>query len=164
MNITFIGMPGAGKSTLGKKVAELLHYRFIDIDLLIEQKEKLKLPEVLAKYGEKRFLELEEETIFSLGVLQNSILSPGGSVIYLEKAMEFLKNNSIMVFLDVPFPMIERRIGSAPRGIIGLQEKSLEQLFLERKILYEKDADAVVKVLENSDVEDVVGEALAILK
>ncbi len=163
MNFTLIGMPGAGKSTLGKKIAEALQYRFIDIDALIEKKEGLKIPQVLAKAGEKRFLELEEKAVLSLDITVNCIISPGGSIVYLGKAMEFLKNNSKIIFLDAPLSLIKTRLKEAPRGIVGLQ-KSLEKLHSERQMLYQKYADATMKISENSDSGQAAQELLKLVK
>ena len=164
MNFTFIGMPGAGKSTIGRKVAEILQYRFIDVDALLEQKEELRIPEIIAKYGEKHFLKLEEKAVFSLNLIGNCIISPGGSIVYAKQAMMFLKSNSIVIFLDVPLNLIEKRLKDAPRGIIGLSEKSLEKLYFERQILYQKYADVTLKISEDSDPDGVVREVLMILK
>jgi len=164
MNFTFIGMPGAGKSTIGRKVAEILGYNFIDVDSVLEQNERLKISQLLAKYGENFFLELEEKAILSLDLIDNYVISPGGSVIYVEQAMLFLKNKSKIIFLDVPLKSIEKRLKDTPRGIVGLSGKSLEKLYFERQFLYQKYADVVLKVSEDSGPEEVVRELLLILQ
>lgn len=150
-NITLIGMAGAGKSAVGKALAEKLDYKFIDVDGIIEKNHNLRLQEILEKFGEKKFIEIEEKEILALDNLENCVISPGGSVVYSEKAMEFLKKNSKIIFLDAPLEMIESRIKNyETRGIIGLKSKSVKEIFLERHPLYEKWAD--IKIENNTNV------------
>lgn len=159
MNITLIGMAGVGKSVIGKELAKKLLYRFIDIDELIEKKLNLKLQEIIDQWGEERFLKIEEQTILKLGKLDHSVISPGGSVIYSEEAMEFLKKNSVVVFLNAPLESIEKRIPDrSTRGIIGLKTKNLKGLFYERLSLYKKYADNTIEISEDFDIDTVVKE------
>ena len=161
MNITLIGMAGVGKSVIGKALARRLDYRFIDTDDLIEQEWNLELQEIIDRFGEQRFLEIEEETILKLGPLDRSVISPGGSVIYSEKAMTFLKGNSVVVFLDAPFESIEKRIPDrSTRGIIGLKGKDLRALFQERLSLYKKYAEETVEIPDDFDTHAVVEEII----
>jgi len=135
-------MPGSGKSTVGKELAKKLNYNFIDVDRLMEKKEGLPLQEILRKLGGKKFLELEEEIVLELTNLNNTIISPGGSIIYMEKAMNHLKENSKIIFLDVSLDIIKERLSTAvPRGIIG---GSAEEVFAERNVLYKKYADFTI--------------------
>ena len=157
MNITLIGMPGAGKSFIGKKLAKKIKYKFIDIDERIKKKTKLSLQYIINNLGEDKFLDIEEKTILELGDFNNCIISPGGSVIYLPKAMKFLKKNSIIVFLDVSFEIIKKRItNQETRAIIGLKKKTLKTIFNERLILYKKYADITIKIFNNSGSDVVI--------
>lgn len=152
-NITLIGMAGAGKSAVGKVLAEKVDFKFIDIDKIIAKEFNLKLQEIIDKHGEKKFLEEEEKAVLTLGDIENCIISPGGSIVYSDKAMKFLKDNSRIVFLDVPLDLIELRIGNhEPRGVIGLDKRSIEEIFKERKPLYEKGADIIIKVESDMSV------------
>ena len=160
-NITLIGMAGVGKSVIGKELAKALLYTFIDIDEIIEKKFNLKLQEIIDQWGEERFLEIEEQTILKLGKLDHSVISPGGSVIYSEEAMKFLKNNSVVVFLNAPLENIEKRIpDQLTRGIIGLKTKNLKRLFNERLSLYKKYADQTIEISENFHIDTVVEEII----
>ncbi len=153
MNITLIGMPGAGKTTVGKKLAEKLNYRFIDIDLLIEKNTGLNLQQIIDNSNDEKFMETEEKTVLELGKLGNSVISPGGSVVYSEKVMKFLKENSVVVFLNSPFGVIEKRLTNMDtRGIVGLKKKGLKNLFNERMLLYKKYADVTIEMSEIFDV------------
>jgi len=90
-NLTLIGMPGAGKSTVGVVAAKLLGMDFVDVDLVIQQRQKRLLSEIMRQEGSRRFLEIEEEAVLSLEC-EGTVIAPGGSVIYSEKAMEHLRD------------------------------------------------------------------------
>lgn len=155
-NITIIGMAAVGKSAVGKVLAEKLSFKFIDIDGLIEKKFNLKLQEIIDKYGEKKFLEEEEKAVLALEDIEKCVISPGGSVVYSDKAMKFLKENSRIFFLDAPLEIIELRIKNyEARGIVGLKNKSVEEIFNERKPIYEKWADIKIEIKENLSVEHI---------
>jgi shikimate kinase len=161
MNITLIGMAGAGKSVIGRELAKALHYRFIDTDEVIEKELNLRLQEILDQFGEERFLRIEEETVLSLGPLDQCVISPGGSVIYSTEAMKFLKENSVVVFLDVPLESIGKRIpNQSARGIVGLKKKELKVLFHERIPLYKKYADITIEIPERTERETVLKEII----
>ncbi len=134
-------MPGSGKSTVGKELAGRLDYSFIDIDRLMEKNEGQPVQRILDRLGDEKFLQLEEMTVLSLKPY-NAVISPGGSIVYMEKAIEFLRENSTLIYLDVPLPVIKERISREPaRGIVG---GSAEEVFAERKPLYERYADVTV--------------------
>jgi shikimate kinase len=154
MNITLIGMAGAGKSTIGKALAKRLNYTFIDVDRLITEKTGMPLQDLIDKQGDSALIRFEEESILGLGQLDNCIISPGGSVIYSREAMKHLKEISKIVFLDAPFRSIVRRIPNArKRGIVGLRDRSLKELFEERLVLYNKYADFSIKIRGRENVQ-----------
>ena len=147
-NTTLIGMPGCGKSTLGKLLASRLDYEFVDCDAIIESS-GVKLQEIIDKKGEEEFLRMEEAALLSLSG-NGKISSPGGSCVLSPNAMEYLRRISFLVFIDVPFAVLEKRLAPGnidKRGIIGLNEKTLKKLFDFRRPLYLKYAHLVV----NSD-------------
>lgn len=154
MNITLIGMAGAGKSTIGKELAKRLNYTFIDVDRLITEKTGMPLQVLIDKQGDSALIRFEEEAILGLSNLDNCIISPGGSVIYSREAMRHLKEISKIVFLDAPFRSIVKRIPNArKRGIVGLRDRSLKELFEERLILYNKYADFSIKIRGKENVQ-----------
>lgn len=108
MNITLIGMPGAGKSSIGKKLAEELHYSFIDADETIKKNTGLKLQDIIDRYGETAFLEMEQRVIMDLAITDKLVICTGGSVVYSEKAMHFLKKNSIIIFLNAELKTLKK--------------------------------------------------------
>lgn len=152
MNVTLIGMSGVGMSRVGLLLSKRLGYRFIDIDRVIRQDTSQRLQDLIDCLGEKKFLELEENAILCIGKVSDCVISPGGSSIYSERAMGFLKGISMVVFLDASLEEIKRRrVNFSTRGIVGLKEKGLERLFLERQSLYRRYADVTINVTSLSD-------------
>ncbi|MFH0748358.1 MAG: shikimate kinase [Candidatus Bathyarchaeota archaeon] len=100
MNIVLIGMSGSGKSLIGRKIAMKLNYEFIDVDDIIQRKTQMDLQGYINKFGDEEFLKFEEKTILDLDV-QNCVIAPGGRIIYSQKAINPLKRNSIIIFLDL---------------------------------------------------------------
>jgi shikimate kinase len=156
-NITLIGMAGAGKSAIGKALAARLGYGFIDIDEVIEEKTGLKLQQILDDSGDDAFLDIEEKAVLELGEMDECVISPGGSVAYSAAAMNFLKKNSVVVFLNAPFESIEERLSDKEaRGIVGFKEKSLKTLYRERQNLYRTYGDIEIETTEACDINSVV--------
>lgn len=137
--ITLIGMPGSGKSTIGKLLSERLNWYFIDLDILIKQKEGKGHDQLINSLGEKEFLRIEERHALALN-LAKTVFSPGGSIVYSLPAMEKLQKETDIIYLELPLLEIENRLGGKidSRGIVGLKEKGLEKLFRERELLYKK--------------------------
>ncbi len=153
MNITLIGMPGVGKSSIGRKLASRLQFDFLDADNIIEKSAGLKLQEIIDKYGEEMFLEMEQKAVIGLGKIECCVICPGGSVVYSQEAMSFLKENSVVVFLDADLECIEENISNlSTRGIIGLRGKALEDVYQQRRPLYEKYADVALKLSQDSTI------------
>lgn len=162
MIITLIGMPGAGKSSVGKALARNLGYCFIDTDILIQEHSGAALQELIDKKGDTALIGVEEQCILSLELQDNCIVSTGGSVIYSGKAMHFLQERSRIIFLDVPFGIIKMRLSNLDtRGVVGLKDKGLYQLYKERSRFYAEFADIRIKVLGRDRVRDVVEKIVA---
>jgi shikimate kinase len=150
-------MSGVGKSTLGRKLAERLGYDFLDIDEAISQEEGLSPQGIIDEFGDKKLLESEENAVANLEIDAPTVISPGGSVIYSEKAMQMLKDISTVVYLRTSFEDLAKRIPDfGKRGIVGLKEKSLKEVFDERRGLYEKYADIIVDISDSTDVNPIL--------
>lgn len=163
-NITFIGMAGSGKSTVGKLLAEKLDCKFIDCDEYIENREGNNLQQILDDLGDKKFLQLEEKRVLELLSLNNTILAPGGSVVYSKKLMKSIKKSSLVIFLDVALKIIEKRLTNKDRrGIVGLKTRSIKELYEERLPLYEKHADMIIDGFKKSS-GDIAREIIIKLK
>ncbi|WNY23372.1 Shikimate kinase [Methanimicrococcus hongohii] len=156
-NVILIGMPGSGKSTSGVLLAKSLGLSFLDTDLLIQQQEGMLLQDIVDSAGFSDFIQIEENIISNLQA-SNSVISTGGSVVYGEKSMNRLKEIGTIVYLDVSFPEIMRRIQNiSTRGIALKSGQSLENLYEERRPLYERYADITVSG-DNKTIEELVTE------
>ncbi len=145
-NIIMIGMPASGKSAVGRRLAKKLDKNFLDVDLLIQENEEMALQEIINQKGNDYFKKIEDETLASLDV-ENTVISPGGSAIYYEKAMSRIKEIGVVVYLDVAYREIERRLGNLEtRGIVFPDGMGFIDLYNERKPLYEKWADITINV------------------
>lgn len=143
-NITLIGMPASGKSTVGVLLAKRLGYSFVDADIVIQEKTGKLLKEIIAEQGTDGFLKVEEEVNSQLDV-QRSVIAPGGSVIYGPKAMEHLKEISVVVYLKLSYEDVKMRLGDLKdRGVALKDGMTLKDLYDERIPLYEQYADITV--------------------
>lgn len=143
-NITMIGMPSSGKSTVGVLLAKRLGFSFVDVDIVIQEKEGRLLKEIIADEGMDGFLKVEERINAELDT-SLSVIAPGGSVIYGEKAMEHLKEISEVVYLKMSYEEMEKRIGNVvDRGVALKPGFTLRDLYNERVPYYEKYADIVI--------------------
>ena len=165
MNVTLIGMAAAGKTHIGKQLARRLSLDFVDIDDRLEERYKKPIQALLEEVGEEKYLDLETRMLVdsTLG-RDNLLISPGGSIIYRDSAMRHVRDTSKVVYLKVPFEVIEaRKKGAAPRAVIGLGKQTLRELYDQRHPLYEKNADFTVEptALSNDEVLRTIAEYLA---
>jgi len=143
-NITLIGMPASGKSTVGVLLAKRLGYSFVDADIVIQEKEGRLLKEIIEAEGMEGFLKVEERINRDLEV-KRSVIAPGGSVVYGESAMEHLKAISTVVYLELDYQEVKSRLGDLKdRGVALKDGMSLEDMYRERVPLYEKYADITI--------------------
>ncbi len=159
INISLIGMPGSGKTTIGEKLASKLNLNFQDSDHLIESENKSTIQSILDNEG---YLELraKEENIILDCDITNSVLATGGSAVYSEKAMEFLSHNSLIVYLDIPIDVVMQRVGDySNRGFAEPNDKSPEDVFSQRTKLYLKWSH--LKIDGSEDIDSVVDNIIA---
>lgn len=143
-NVTLIGMPGSGKSTVGVLLAKLLGYQFLDVDLLIQEREGALLQEILDSRGTAAFLDAEEAAVQTLDC-RHTVIAPGGSAVCREGAALHLKGLGPMVYLRVPLEELTRRIQNlSTRGIAMEPGQTLADVLAFREPLYCKYADLVV--------------------
>lgn len=143
-NITLIGMPASGKSTVGVLLAKRLGYSFVDVDILIQEKENRLLKDIIEEDGLDGFLEIENRVNAQLDV-RHSVIAPGGSVVYGKEAMEHLKEIGTVIYLKLSYEDIKARLGDlVDRGVAVEDGMTLRELYEERVPLYEKYADIIV--------------------
>jgi shikimate kinase len=143
-NITLIGMPASGKSTIGVLLAKRLGFSFIDTDLVIQEKEGALLKEIIERKGLEGFLLIENRINAEVDA-EHSVIAPGGSVIYGKEAMEHLKKISTVVYLKIGYESLEKRLEDlVDRGVALREGMTLRDLYEERIPYYEKYADIVI--------------------
>ena len=153
-NIVLIGMPGAGKSTVGVILAKQSSYDFVDTDLLIQNSEGRTLQNIIDRHGHAHLRKIEEAILVHLAV-QSSVIATGGSAVYSETAMQHLRQTGTLVFLNVDLPTLRERVGDfSKRGIARDANQSFSDLFEERFALYSKYADIRIDCTDLSQ-EDI---------
>ena len=158
-NITLIGMPGSGKSTVGVLLAKTLGRGFLDTDLVIQQQEYALLQDILTY-----FLDAEERAVRSVRC-DHCVIAPGGSVVCREGAINHLKSMGPVIYLRVPLEELKSRIHNLDsRGIALEPGQTLEDILTLRAPLYEQYADGVVDALPGQELAQTVSHVLALLE
>lgn len=159
-NIVLIGMPGVGKSTVGVVLAKRIGYRFIDSDLVIQEKKGMLLHQIIEEKGTEGFLQTENDINAALRAEQ-SVIATGGSVIYGEGAMKHLKEIGIVVYLKLSCASIAGRLGDLnERGVAFKAGQTLSGLYEERIPYYERYADITIDC-EDKMIKDIAAEIAA---
>lgn len=154
-NIILIGMPGAGKSTVGVILAKTLGMNFIDTDIVIQKNTGRLLQEIINSDGIDAFLKIEEGTLLSLN-FSNSVVATGGSVVLSANSMDHLKKNGIVIYLYIRFDeMVQRLNNIMSRGVVLSEGQSLLELYNQRISLYEKYADITIDCSDR-DIENII--------
>ncbi|MBR4014428.1 MAG: shikimate kinase [Clostridia bacterium] len=146
MSVTLIGMPSCGKSTLGVLLAKKLGYRFIDSDLLIQEKENALLHDIIENKGIDGFLKIENDVNCAI-TDSRAVISTGGSAVYSKEAMEHLSTLGKIVYLKIALPTMLARLGDyVHRGVVLPEGYTLADMYAERSELYERYADLIIDV------------------
>ena len=159
-NIILIGMPSAGKSTVGVILAKTLGMNFIDTDIAIQEKSKRLLQEIIDTDGPDAFKTIEEKTILSLHY-HRAVIATGGSAVFSERAMEHLTQDGVVVYLKISFDEMEKRLRNiTTRGIVLIAGQGLFDMYTQRIPLYEKYADITIDCSKD-DFEIIVQKVIA---
>jgi len=160
-NISFIGMAGCGKSTIGGILSSQLDISFVDTDLLIEEKFKLSLEQLKKKNGYEFVRQAEEEVILRLD--ENiKVISTGGSAVYSEKSMLHLSSFSKIIYINTPLDEIKQRIGDGQeRGLAAPDGLSIDEIHKERVPLYNKWADITLN--GDKSIEDLISKIISLI-
>jgi len=147
MIFTLIGMAGCGKSCMGRMLSSRLMFTLIDSDKLIERKMGKKLQVLIDELGVAEFRRIEEEVLLTIKAPADShlILATGGSAVYSEKAMNYLRTQGKVIYLYCSYNTIKERLGDfSKRGVVLKEGQTLYDLYNERKPMYESYADFTV--------------------
>ena len=140
-NLILIGMPGAGKSTLGRLLAKRLAMTFLDLDQQLEQQHQCPLQTLVNRLGRDGFRAAEEACVLGLQC-QRTVIATGGSVVYSPSAMSRLQQLGQILWLDVPLPLLQQRLHNMDqRGLVIAPGQDLAALYRERLPLYQRWAD-----------------------
>lgn len=161
-NVTLIGMPGSGKTTIGRALARATGMEFLDSDREIERLHGATLAQLIAAHGQAGFRRIEEEVNAGLQV-EHTVIAPGGSVIYGPKAMAHLRETSRVIYLRLSYENVAARLGDlTARGVSFAPGQTLLDLYQERCPLYERYAHRIVDC-DDLPVEETVRAVRAVL-
>ena len=150
-NIILIGMPGAGKSTVGRALAKQLEYAFRDTDDDLVSNAGMSLQEIMDSKGEGFFRALEQSVLLELSAT-HSIIATGGSVVYSQRGMEHLQDLGTLIYLDVPLEILKARVArDGPRGITRGPNQSYEDVYELRTPIYKRWAAITLKCEQASE-------------
>ncbi len=162
-NLILIGMPASGKSTIGVILAKVIGYDFIDSDLLIQKKEGKRLADIIKEKGIDGFLAVENEVNASIKA-SRSVIATGGSAVYGEEAMKHMREIGAVIYLQVDFKVLQKRLRNIrQRGVVLREGQTLQDLYDERRVLYEKYADLIVRE-GSGEIEEVVARIIRTLR
>ncbi len=162
-NIILIGMPACGKSVTGVVLAKALRMKYIDADLLIQEKAGKPLQTIINEDGIDAFKKLEEEVLLSISE-ENTVIATGGSAVYYDAAMKHLKKNGIAVYIKISLYTVKKRLRNIKtRGVAMEKGQTLADLYAERVPLYEKYADITVKS-DRGTMEDTAASIINAIK
>ena len=150
-NIVLIGMPSAGKTTIGKMLEEKLGKEFFDLDDMIIAKAGKSIPEIFQESGETGFRAIETEVAIEASKMNNKIIATGGGVVKHKVNMDFLRLNGITIFIDRD---IDKLISSDPNRPLSSSKQALQQMYKERYPLYQKYAAYIA--VNNANIEETV--------
>lgn len=163
-NIVLIGMSGVGKTQKGRYIAKRFGMNFLDTDSAIVEQEALTIDEIFTRFGENHFRNIEEDIIKRVAMLQDTVISTGGGIILRKSNMDFLKENSFIVYLKGNISTIVGNLNNSTtvRPLLKKSDdlyQSVYELYKFRENLYELYSHMVVDI-ENKSVEDIYNEVL----
>jgi shikimate kinase len=143
-NLILIGMPAAGKSTVGVLLAKQLGVAFVDTDILIQTGEGCLLQEIISRQGIAGFRTIEENVLLQVSA-DCGVVATGGSAVYSRKAMSHLRSLGPVVYLRIDLAALKERLGCLDeRGVLRTPGQTIDRLYAERSPLYEKYAEITV--------------------
>ncbi len=164
VNIFLIGMMGTGKTTIGKKLAQRLNYRFFDSDVLIERVTQQTINEIFATEGEEGFRQIESQILSELAACTKSVIATGGGIVLKQKNWSYL-HHGLIVWLDTSIEiLIERLAKDKTRPLLQETDLSLklQSLLEQRRSLYAQ-SDLQIMIDEEKTPDDIVDQILELV-
>ena len=160
-NIILVGMPGCGKTTIGKLLAEKLDYEFCDLDEYIVKKENMSIDEMFEN-GEDYFRDIESRGVLDASKFKKTVVSTGGGVIKRKENMELLQESGLIIFIDRPIENIISDVDTDSRPLLKEGKERLYDLLEERYKIYQKCCD--MEIINDGDIEKLIEKIAVILK
>lgn len=160
-SIALIGMPGSGKTTIGKKIAQRLGMDFVDMDEMIEANEGKSVTEIFSN-GEEYFRNLETDCAKELGSKEASVISTGGGIVTRKENIDYLKNNSIIVFINRHPDIIAEDVDIQKRPLLKTGINNVYKLYNERISLYKDYCD--IEIVNDRNIDEVIEEIIQKIK
>jgi shikimate kinase len=161
-NIFLVGLMGSGKTTIGKLIAKKLRYKFIDTDLLMEEKTGVKVPLIFEYEGEEGFRKREAKILSEVLRLDNIILATGGGIVLSDNNRQQLKERGNVIYLNAEINELAKRLSNdKTRPLLqntDIKEK-LKELMGHRSFLYESIADSIIQT-KNKRAPDIANEII----
>lgn len=160
-NIILVGMPGCGKTTIGKLLAKELNYDFCDLDEYIVSKENMSIDEMFEN-GENYFRDIESRGVLDASKFMNTVISTGGGVVKREENIEILQQSGFIIFIDRPIENIIADVDTKTRPLLAEGKERLYSLLEERYEKYQKCCN--IEVINDSDIDKLIEKLVGILK
>lgn len=142
-NIVIIGMPGCGKSAVGRLLSEMLDMPFVDTDTMVEQGQGMTIPEIFTQFGEPAFRDMESRAAQAAAGMEGAIIATGGGMVLRQENMQALAAAGVVFFRDRPVEDIAGQ-DMTGRPLVGADTDRLYRLYDERIHLYRKYADHII--------------------
>ncbi len=160
-NVILIGMPGCGKTTIGKLLAEKLDYEFCDLDEYIVRKENMSIDEMFEN-GEEYFRDIESSGVLDASKFKETVISTGGGVIKRKENIDILKKSGLIIFIDRPIENIISDVDTDSRPLLKEGKERLYELLEDRYKIYQKCCD--IEVINDGDINKLIEKIVVILK
>ena len=157
-NIVLIGMPGCGKTTIGKELSKALNFDFFDCDAVLEEAENTTIPKIFESFGEDYFRQIETKTLSSFVAKQNAVISTGGGVVERKENLDILKNIGIVIFINRPLENILSDVDTSHRPLLKDGTDRLVKLYNRRIDLYKAACD--IEIENSADIASVVSKII----
>lgn len=152
MNLILCGFMGCGKTTVGQALANERKMDFVDMDTVIAKEQKMEIKDIFMQFGESYFRVLEHQLCSTIAESNQLVVSTGGGVMTFARNVEMLKSTGTVIFLDVPFFVLAKRVAGSDRPLFQDQQKA-RALYDERISLYRSAADFII---DGADTVDAV--------